>query len=123
MPRTKQRSNLLFPAISVSGFVFVVTVLVVIAASLGDPKSPVNQWIDSNASRIVSIEAAFVVCISVLAMLIDQCLMWMDARAATAERVSVSKAVSMQVPTATGAPTSLPATPSSSQELARTAGR
>jgi hypothetical protein len=67
-----QRDRLVFYPVAGAGFVFCLTVLSIIASAFADPQAPVARWLNAHAISLMLWEAALVVVISVLAMVIDR---------------------------------------------------
>ncbi|MCA9080947.1 MAG: hypothetical protein KDA58_10340 [Planctomycetaceae bacterium] len=61
-----------FLPVTVSGFVFCVTLLMWCVASIGDPAAPLNQLMNRHGATIIFIETGIVAFLCVLAMTLDR---------------------------------------------------
>lgn len=69
-PRTKP--SLLFRLIVPATFVFILTVLSLVASIFSDPESPQAAWMDKNADALLLWELVIVMVLAILAMAIDR---------------------------------------------------
>ncbi|MCX7393438.1 MAG: hypothetical protein NTW75_04860 [Planctomycetales bacterium] len=52
---------------------FVVTILAMVAMTLGDPSAPVNRWFDTQGSTVMIFEVVGIVILGLAAMAADRC--------------------------------------------------
>ena len=72
MPGQLNRHNVFFPLTIVLGTLFSVTILAVLAATLGDPTAPINAFLDERAGTILGCEAVGILATGFLAMTVDR---------------------------------------------------
>lgn len=61
-----------FLPVTITAVIFVVSLFAWMAAGVGDPAAPVNQWINQYGSTIIFVETGVVAATCVLAMYLDR---------------------------------------------------
>jgi hypothetical protein len=68
----ESRPNIFFRFVVIAGFIFVVTILALIAGILGDGRAPVHQWLNRNGMILIVAEVAVIGITGLLALVIDR---------------------------------------------------
>lgn len=68
----RRRPSLLFQAVSLVAFLFILTVLIMVAALFSDPDSPLNGWFNRYGISLLLGEVAALFVLGFLAMVRDQ---------------------------------------------------
>ncbi|QDU38385.1 hypothetical protein Mal4_27120 [Maioricimonas rarisocia] len=68
----RSEANILFPVVMVFGAAFIVTVLISIAIAFGDPRVPVNQWLNRHLTTVLAVEVVLLIVTGLMAMAIDR---------------------------------------------------
>lgn len=66
------RPSLLFRAVGLAAALFVLTVLVMVAALFSDPELPINQWLNRYSLHLLLGEVGLLLVLGVLAMVTDR---------------------------------------------------
>jgi hypothetical protein len=65
-------SRILFQLTALSATVFVITILSVVAMTLGDPVAPVNLWFNQHGATVLMTEVAAIMVLGLAAMTADR---------------------------------------------------
>lgn len=71
-PVTDPPPNVFFPFVVIAGFVFVVTILALIAGILGDGQAPIHRWLNTHGTTLIIGEVVVIGISGVLALVIDR---------------------------------------------------
>lgn len=69
---THSKPNPCFLLVALFSAAFVVTILALVAAMLGDPAAPVNRWLDQHGGTLIAAEVAAILATGLLALAIDR---------------------------------------------------
>lgn len=88
---SQPRPNIFFPSVIIAGFVFVVTILALIAGVMGDGDAPMHKWLNRHGTTLIVCEVAVIGVTGFLALVIDR---WQTLRAKPTDPVETPPAAS-----------------------------
>lgn len=72
MPSAARTRNPFFHLVALLSVVFVVTILALVAAMLGDPAAPVNRFLDRHGGLLIGGEVVAILFTGLLALVLDR---------------------------------------------------
>lgn len=72
---SRQRSwarNPFFPMVLFSAFVFILTILAMVAVIFSDPRAPVAKFLEAHGSRLIAAEVAVTLIVGFFALVVDR---------------------------------------------------
>lgn len=77
----RRKSNPFFAMVLCSASIFVLTILAMVAALLGDPRAPMAKFLDAHAGRLIAAEVIVTLVVGLFALVVDR---WQNRRGSTA---------------------------------------
>jgi|GEM_PF-2250062 hypothetical protein len=71
-PSANPPERLVFYPVAVVAGLFVLTILMTVAGSFGDPNAPLNRWLNRNATSLILGETGLLACVAIGSMTIDR---------------------------------------------------
>ena len=72
MPNPARTSNPFFALAAFSTALFVVTILALVAAMLGDPRAPINRFLEAYGGGVIAVEVPAILITGFLALALDR---------------------------------------------------
>lgn len=79
-PDRPESLNFFYRLVIVSGALFVLTILGLVATMFGDPHSPVNRFLNQYGGLLIGVEVALTLLLTLLALAVDRRQTLHDAR-------------------------------------------